>query len=80
MEELLAKTVTLYGFPYDDSDGEGDSELPYLRSVAEQLNTMVLRVCKLLITEEYFSAAVSRQVQQMIAYGNSLESIKVLLD
>ena len=75
MEKLLANTVALYGIPYDDRDVERDSELPSLRTVAEQLGTTVLRVRKLLITAEYFSTAVSRQVQQMIAEGNSVEAV-----
>lgn len=75
MEELLANTVALYSIPYDDCDGERDSELPSLREVAEQLGTTVLRVRKLLITAEYFSTAVSRQVQQMVAEGNSVEAV-----
>ena len=75
MEELLANTVSLYSIPYDDRDGERDSELPSLRTVAVQLDTTVLRVRKLLITAEYFSTAVSRQVQQMVAEGNSLEAV-----
>ena len=52
MEELLANTVALYSIPYDDRDGERDSELPSLRTVADQLGTTVLRVRKLLITAE----------------------------
>lgn len=75
MEVLLANTVALYGIPYDDRDGERDSELPSLRTVADQLGTTVLRVRKLLITAEYFSTAVSRQVQQMVAEGNSVEAV-----
>lgn len=75
MEVLLANTVALYGIPYDDRDGERDSELPSLRTVADQLETTVLRVRKLLITAEYFSTAVSRQVQQMVAEGNSVETV-----
>ena len=75
MEELLATTVALYGIPYDDRDGERDSELPSLHTVADQLGTTVLRVRKLLITAEYFSTAVSRQVQQMVAEGNSVEAV-----
>lgn len=75
MEVLLANTVASYGIPYDDRDGERDSELPSLHTVADQLGTTVLRVRKLLITAEYFSTAVSRQVQQMIAEGNSVEAV-----
>lgn len=75
MDELLANTVALYGFPYDDRDGERDSELPSLRTVAVQLGTTVLRVRKLLITAEYFSTTVSRQVQQMVAEGNTVEVV-----
>ena len=75
MEVLLANTVALYGIPYDDRDGERDSELPSLHTVADQLGTTVLRVRKLLITAEYFSTAVSRQVQQMVAEGNSVEAV-----
>lgn len=75
MEELLVNTVALYSFPYDDRDGERDSELPSLRTVADHLGTTVLRVRKLLITAEYFSTAVSRQVRQMTAEGNSVEAV-----
>ena len=75
MEELLVNTVALYSIPYDDRDGERDSELPSLRTVADQLGTTVLRVRKLLIAAEYFSTATSRQVQQMVAEGNSVESV-----
>ena len=75
MEDLLVNTVALYSFPYDDRDGERESELPSLREVADQLETTVLRVRKLLITAEYFSTAVSRQVQQMAAEGNSVEAV-----
>ena len=78
MEELLANTVALYGIPYDDRDGERDSELPSLHTVADQLGTTVLRVRKLLITAEYFSTAVSRQVQQMVAGNQDL--IKTVLN
>ncbi len=35
MEVLLANTVALYGIPYDDRDGERDSELPSLLTVAD---------------------------------------------
>ena len=38
--------------------------LPFLRTVAEELNTMILRTRKLLITAEYFSTATSRMVQE----------------
>ena len=75
MEKLLANTVALYSVPYDDRDGERDSELLSLRTVADQLGTTVLRVRKLLITAEYFSSALSRQVQQMAAEGNSVEAV-----
>ena len=51
MEQLLNRAVTLFQEPYDDRD-ERDVDLPSLRTVAEELNTTILRTRKLLITAE----------------------------
>ena len=42
MEQLLNRAVTLFQEPYDDRD-ERDVDLPSLRTVAEELNTTILR-------------------------------------
>lgn len=51
MEQLLNKAVDLFQEPYDDRD-ERESSLPSLQAVADQMNTTILRVRKLLITKE----------------------------
>lgn len=76
MEELLTKAVTLFQEPYDDRD-ERDADLPSLRSVADELNTTILRTRKLLITAEYFSTKTSRKVQEMKEDGASIDEIMV---
>ena len=74
MEQLLNKAVDLFQEPYDDR-AERESSLPSLRAVADQMNTTILRVRKLLITAEYFSTETSRTVQTLVAEGKSVEEI-----
>ena len=74
MEQLLNRAVTLFQEPYDDRD-ERESSLPSLRTVADQLNTTILRTRKLLITAEYFSTGTSRMVQEMAAEGRTIAEI-----
>lgn len=74
MEVLLARAVEAYVEPYDDRD-ERDPTLPSLRTVAEELNTTILRVRKLLITAEYYSTFTSRLVQDLSASGYTVEAI-----
>ena len=74
MEALLKKAVELFREPYDDRD-ERDVDLPSLRTVADQLNTTILRTRKLLITAEYFSTGTSRMVQEMAAEGRTIAEI-----
>lgn len=42
MEALLTRAVEAFVEPYDDRD-ERDADLPSLRSVADELNTTILR-------------------------------------
>lgn len=63
MEQLLEQAVLIFQEPYDDRD-ERDADLPSLRSVAEALDTTLLRVRKLLITADYFSTDMSRTVRR----------------
>lgn len=74
MEQLLEQAVILFQEPYDDRD-ERDSDLPSLRSVADALETTLLRVRKLLITADYFSTDISRTVQEMTKDGLSVAAI-----
>lgn len=74
MEQLLDKAVDLFQEPYDDRD-ERDASLPSLRSVAEELNTTILRARKLLITAEFFSTNTSRTVQELVAAGHTVEAV-----
>ena len=74
MEALLTRAVEAYVEPYDDRD-ERDADLPSLRSVADQLNTTILRTRKLLITAEYYSTETSRLVQTLTDEGVGMEEI-----
>ncbi len=74
MEQLLNKAVDLFQEPYDDRDVR-EADLPSLRTVAEKLNTTILRTRKLLITAEYYSTETSRTVQTLVAEGRSVEEI-----
>lgn len=74
MEQLLNRAMTLFQEPYDDRDVR-EVDLPSLRTVAEELNTTILRTRKLLITAEYYSTETSRTVQTLVAEGRSVEEI-----
>ncbi|MBQ9263286.1 MAG: hypothetical protein IJ189_03640 [Clostridia bacterium] len=74
MEHLLQKAALLYAVPYDDRDGRV-SDLPSLNYVADEMNTTILRVRKLLITADYFSTVLSRTVQGMIRKGMTVEEV-----
>lgn len=74
MEALLTRAVEAYVEPYDDRD-ERESSLSSLRTVADQLNTTILRTRKLLITAEYYSTETSRLVQSLTNAGMGIEEI-----
>ena len=74
MEELLKRAAELFQEPYDDRD-DRDAELPSIRSVADELETTLLRTRKLLITVDMFSTSTSRKVQEMVSRGKSIEEI-----
>jgi hypothetical protein len=76
MEELLQRAVQLAEAPFTPNRS---SELPSLRSVAEQLGTTVIRTRKLLITADYFSSPTATTVQRMKSEGKTIEEIGTAL-
>ena len=74
MEALLTRAVEAYVEPYDDRDAR-EIDLPSLRSVADELNTTILRTRKLLITAKYYSTETSRLVQSLTNEGVGTEEI-----
>lgn len=64
MHQLMERAVSLFEEPYDDRDGRED-DLPSVRSVAEEMDTTILRVRKLLITADFYSTEMSRRVQEL---------------
>lgn len=76
MEELIARAVKAAKAPFNSSRS---SELPSLRSVAEQLGTTVIRTRKLLITADYFSSPTATTVQRMKSEGKNIEEIGAAL-
>ena len=74
MEQLLNRAADLFGESYDDRD-KREADLPSLRSVADELNTTILRTRKLLITAHFYSTATSRTVQTLTDTGVGIEAI-----
>lgn len=72
MEELIERAKILAVEPFTP---DRSSDLPSLRSVAEELGTTVIRARKLLITADYFSSPTASAVQKMVAEGKSKEEI-----
>ena len=74
MEQLVARAVELFEEPYDDRDGR-DEALPSVRFVAEEMETTILRVRKLLITAGYYSTEMSWKVRELHEQGVSVSEI-----
>ena len=74
MHQLMERAVSLFEEPYDDRDGRED-DLPSVRSVAEEMDTTILRVRKLLITADFYSTEMSRRVQELAEQGYSMKEI-----
>ena len=76
MEELIARAVEAAKAPFNFTRS---SELPSLRSVAEELGTTVIRTRKLLITAGYFESPTAQSVQRLKAEGRTIEEIGAAL-
>lgn len=76
MEQLISRAVEMAQAPFTPNRS---SDLPSLRSVAEQLGTTVIRTRKLLITANYFTSPTATTVQRMKAEGKSIEEIGAAL-
>ena len=62
IDELLVKTVELFGTPFDDRK-ERPEDAPTIVSVADALQITPIKVRKMLITAGYYSTAMSRRIQ-----------------
>ncbi len=76
MEQLISRAVEMAQAPFTPNRS---SDLPSLRSVAEQLGTTVIRTRKLLITANYFTSPTAATVQKLKAEGKSIEEIGAAL-
>ena len=74
MEQLISRAVELFEEPYDDRDGR-DEDLPSVRFVAEEMDTTILRVRKLLITAGYYSTEMSRKIRELHEQGVSVSGM-----
>ena len=79
-EELVRMAALLFQHPYDDRKGKRMNMLPSIRSVAEELNTTILKTRKLLITAGYYTTEQSREVQLRFSKGQSIEQIMVAIE
>ena len=76
MEELLQRAVQLAEAPFTPNRS---SDLPSLRSVAEELGTTVIRTRKLLITADYFTSRTATTVQRMKSEEKTIDEIGAAL-
>lgn len=74
IEDLITTACELFSVPLDDRE-ERDAEVPSIASVAEKMNTTLLRVRKLLISGGMYTTSISRTVQEMTDQRRSVEEI-----
>lgn len=74
-EELVSLAAWLFEIPFDDRKGKRKENLPSIRNVADEMNTTILRVRKLLITAGYYSTEQSREAQRLFTKGQTIEQI-----
>ena len=74
MEGLLARAVKICTEPIDDRENRPD-HLPSLRAIAEELEVTTIKARKLLITADYFSSIMSREVKRLSDGGLSPKQI-----
>ena len=72
--DLIAKAVELFREPYDDRDVRA-KDAPKIIEVAEAMNITQIKVRKMLITAEYYSSDLSRQVQKLHEQGYTIPQI-----
>ncbi len=76
--QMLINTATeLAVEPFDESI-ERDENLPTLTEIADQMETTLLRIRKLLITAEYYSSETAREVQRLKSGGRSINEIMII--
>lgn len=75
MNQLIETATRLYREPYNDRSGKRSTLLPSVRQVADEMGSSIWKVRKLLITAGYYSTMQSREIQRMIAEGQSIEQI-----
>ena len=72
--DLIATAAALFDAPYDDRIDRPE-DAPTIVSVAEEMETTILRVRKLLITAGMYSTTTSRQVQELESQGHTISEI-----
>ena len=72
--DLITTAAALFDVPYDDRIDRPE-DAPSIVSVAEEMETTILRVRKLLITAGMFSTTISRQVQELESQGRTIPEI-----
>lgn len=74
ISNLINTAVDLAVEPFDYIV-DRDASLPTLTDIADEMNTTLLRVRKLLITADYYESPLSREVQKMRAEGLRIADI-----
>ncbi len=72
--DLIATAAALFDIPYDDRVVRPE-DAQTIVSVAEEMETTILRVRKLLITAGIYSTITSRQVQELESQGHTITEI-----
>lgn len=74
IDSLVQLAATLFSVPFDDRD-ERPPDAPSINYVSQKMNVSRLKVRKLLITAEYYSSAMSREVQRLHNNGQTVDQI-----
>lgn len=74
IENLIDSVTSRFGAPYDDRD-ERDPDAPTIEGVGNELGINPVKIRKLLITADYFSTAISRQVNILQKQGDCIKEI-----
>lgn len=79
VEVMVKEACDLLIEPFDDRI-ERDPDLPSMNSVAEEMGVTIIKLKRLLITGGFYSSATSREVQEKVARGMSMEQICIELN
>ena len=74
IEKLIGSAVALFGEPFDDRDARSE-DAHSIEVVAKAMCITPVKVRKLLITADYFTTEISREIQRLHKLGKTVNEI-----